>query len=124
MKKLTAVLLILMALLCGCAKESAYQPAGAENVTTGTGEDLLQITIRKTVGLEKIRTDIQDHPFVGYSRLKFRPVDGVAAHQHHVPWLQGVPLAVYHISAPSGPEEQQLAEFVIVVVHLGALGVI
>ena len=33
MKKLTAILFILMALLCGCAKESAYQPAGAENVT-------------------------------------------------------------------------------------------
>ena len=33
MKKLTAILLILMALLCGCAKESACQPAGVENVT-------------------------------------------------------------------------------------------
>ena len=33
MKKLTAILFVLLALLCGCAKESAYQPAGAENVT-------------------------------------------------------------------------------------------
>ena len=33
MKKLTAILFILMALLCGCGKESAYQPTGAENVT-------------------------------------------------------------------------------------------
>ena len=33
MKKLTAILFVLLALLCGCAKESAYQPAGVENVT-------------------------------------------------------------------------------------------
>ena len=33
MKKLTAILFIFVALLCGCAKESAYQPTGAENVT-------------------------------------------------------------------------------------------
>ena len=33
MKKLTAILLIFAALLAGCAKESAYQPSGAENVT-------------------------------------------------------------------------------------------
>ena len=33
MKKLTAILLILMAVLGGCARESAYQPAGVENVT-------------------------------------------------------------------------------------------
>ena len=33
MKKLTAFILIMLALLCGCAKESAYQPTGAENVT-------------------------------------------------------------------------------------------
>ena len=33
MKKLTIMLLILLALLAGCAKESEYQPAGAANVT-------------------------------------------------------------------------------------------
>ena len=33
MKKLTVILLILMALLSGCAKESTYQPTGVENVT-------------------------------------------------------------------------------------------
>lgn len=33
MKKLTVILLILLALLAGCAKESAYQPTGAANVT-------------------------------------------------------------------------------------------
>ena len=33
MKKLTAILLVFAALLAGCAKESIYQPAGAENVT-------------------------------------------------------------------------------------------
>lgn len=33
MKKLTAILSIFAALLAGCAKESAYQPSGAENVT-------------------------------------------------------------------------------------------
>ena len=33
MKKLTAILLLLMAVLGGCARESAYQPAGVENVT-------------------------------------------------------------------------------------------
>ena len=33
MKKLTAFVLILAAVLCGCAKESAYQPDGAANVT-------------------------------------------------------------------------------------------
>ena len=33
MKKLTAILLVFAALLAGCAKESAYQPSGAENVT-------------------------------------------------------------------------------------------
>ena len=33
MKKLTAIILILAVLLCGCAKESAYQPDEALNVT-------------------------------------------------------------------------------------------
>ena len=33
MKKLTAILLLLLAVLGGCARESAYQPAGVENVT-------------------------------------------------------------------------------------------
>ena len=33
MKKLTVFILIMLALLCGCAQESAYQPTGAENVT-------------------------------------------------------------------------------------------
>ena len=33
MKKLTVFILIMLALLAGCAKESAYQPTGAENVT-------------------------------------------------------------------------------------------
>ena len=33
MKKLTVLLLILAAVLWGCAKESAYQPADAPNVT-------------------------------------------------------------------------------------------
>ena len=33
MKRLTAFILILAAVLCGCAKESAYQPDGAANVT-------------------------------------------------------------------------------------------
>lgn len=32
MKKLTAIILIMMALLAGCAREAAYQPTGAENV--------------------------------------------------------------------------------------------
>ena len=32
MKKLTAILLILAALLAGCARESSYRPTGAENV--------------------------------------------------------------------------------------------
>ena len=33
MKKLTIIILILMVLLSGCARESAYQPTGAANVT-------------------------------------------------------------------------------------------
>ena len=33
MKKLTAILLVLMALLAGCARQSAWQPTGAANVT-------------------------------------------------------------------------------------------
>ena len=33
MKKLTACILIILVLLTGCARESAYQPTGAENVT-------------------------------------------------------------------------------------------
>ena len=33
MKKLMAMVLILAAVLCGCAKESAYQLTGAEHVT-------------------------------------------------------------------------------------------
>ena len=33
MKKLTVILLILLALLAGCAKESEYQPTGAASVT-------------------------------------------------------------------------------------------
>ena len=33
MKKLTMIFLILMAILTGCARESAYQPTGVANVT-------------------------------------------------------------------------------------------
>ena len=33
MKKLTAIFLVLMVLLTGCARESAYRSIGAENVT-------------------------------------------------------------------------------------------
>ena len=33
MKKLTAIILIIAAVFCGCAKEAACQPTGAENVT-------------------------------------------------------------------------------------------
>ena len=33
MKKLTVFILIMLALLCGCAQESAYQPTGAANET-------------------------------------------------------------------------------------------
>ena len=33
MKKLTILFLILVAILTGCARESAYQPGGAANVT-------------------------------------------------------------------------------------------
>ena len=33
MKKLTAIILIFVALLAGCARESAYQPTGVEHVT-------------------------------------------------------------------------------------------
>ena len=33
MKKLTVFILIMLALLAGCAKESEYQPTGAANVT-------------------------------------------------------------------------------------------
>ena len=33
MKKLTAFILIMLVLLTGCARESAYQPTGAANVT-------------------------------------------------------------------------------------------
>ena len=46
MKKLTAIVLTLVALLAGCAKESAYQPEGVPNVTmtvsdiTATGATL------------------------------------------------------------------------------------
>ena len=38
MKRLTAILLVLMALLAGCARESAYQPTGAANVTMAVSD--------------------------------------------------------------------------------------
>ena len=38
MKKLTAFILIMLVLLTGCARESAYQPTGAEHVTMTVSE--------------------------------------------------------------------------------------
>ena len=98
--------------------------AGAQNVTGSTGENIFQIAIGEAAFPEKFRTDIQDDALIRYTRLKFRPVDDMAAHQNHIARLQGIPLAVYHIAAASGPEEQELAEIVIMIVHFGALGVI
>ena len=98
--------------------------AGAQNMTGSTGENIFQIAIGEAAFLEKFRTDIKDNTLIRYTRLKFRPVDDMAAHQNHVTGLQGVALAVYHIAAASGPEEQELAEIVIMIVHFGALGVI
>ena len=57
MKKLTVILLILLALLTGCGRESAYQPTGAENVT---------MTVSDVTATGAVVT-IQDHnpePFV------------------------------------------------------------
>ena len=98
--------------------------AGAQNVTGSTGENLLQIAIGEAVFLEKFRTDIKDDALIRHTGFKFRPVDGVAAHQNHITGLQGVSLTVYHIAAASGTEQQELAEIVIVIIYLGSLGII
>ena len=57
MKKLTAILFILMALLCGCAKESAYQPTGVDNVT-------MSLTDVTPTGATVVIQDDNREPFV------------------------------------------------------------
>ena len=98
--------------------------AGAQNVTGCAGERRLQIAIGKAVFLEKFRTDIKDDPLIRYTRFKFRPVDDMAAYQHHIAGLQGVSLTVDHIATASGPEQQKFAEIVIMIVYFGALSII
>ena len=57
MKKLTAFILIILALLCGCAKESAYQPTGAENVT-------MRLSDVTAAGVTVVIQDDNREPFV------------------------------------------------------------
>ena len=98
--------------------------AGAEDVAAHTGKDFLQLATGIAVPLKKFRADVDDDALIGYTWLKFRTVDAVGTHQHHVARLQDIPLAVDHIAAPAGPEQQKFAEIVIMIVHFCALGII
>ena len=98
--------------------------AGTEDVAARTGKNFLQLAIAVAVSLEKFRADINDDALVGNAGPKFRTVDAVGAHQNYVAGLQGVPLTADHVAAATGPEEQKLAEIVIMIVHFGALGII
>ena len=57
MKKLTAILLVLMALLAGCARQSAWQPTGAANVT-------MAVTDATPAGATVTIQDSNPEPFV------------------------------------------------------------
>ena len=57
MKKLTAFILIMLVLLTGCARESAYQPTGAENVT-------MMISAVTPTGATVTIQDSNEEPFV------------------------------------------------------------
>ena len=57
MKRLTAILLILVVLLWGCAKESTYQPTGAENVT-------MRLSDVTAAGVTVVIQDDNREPFV------------------------------------------------------------
>ena len=57
MKKLTAFILIMLVLLTGCARESAYQSTGAENVT-------MTISAVTPTGATVTIQDSNEEPFV------------------------------------------------------------
>ena len=79
---------------------------------------------QRTVGgghlLQKIRGYIDDDPLVRGILRQIRPVHAAAADQHNIPGAQKIAPAVDEIAAPPGNQQQNFAEFVVVIVRLRA----
>ena len=87
----------------------------------GHPEALRQIAVRPAGPLQKLRGDVEDDPLIGRSRLEFRPMDRVAAHQDDVAALDGIAAAVHHVAAGPGHQQQNLVKFVIMKFRPGPL---
>ncbi len=93
-----------------------------QHVSLLAGEDGEKTALGGGELLQIVRRNIDDDPLIGDSGVQLRPVDAAAAQQHDIPCLQQVAMTVNVISAAAGQKQQDLAEFMIVVIHLGALG--
>ena len=132
MKKLTIMFLILVMVLAGCAKESAYQPTGAANVTmtlsdvTPTGAvvtiqddntdpfvygEWFVIEREKDGGWYEVRTKISDY---GFNEIGWLTDDqGGLTMTVDWEWLYGkLPAGQYRILKQAGTQTIS-AEFII-----------
>ena len=123
MKKLTVILLILTALMAGCAKESAYQPTGAANVTmtlsdaTPTGAvvtiqddnpepfvygEWFVIEMEKDGAWYEVKTKITDY---GFNEIGWLTDNGKLTMNVDWAWLYGeLPAGHYRILKQAGTE--------------------
>ena len=123
MKKLTIIFLILMVLLSGCARESAYQPTGAANVTmtlsdvTTTGAvvniqdsgpepfvygEWFVIEREKDGGWYEVRTKITNY---GFNEIGWLTDHGKLTMTVDWEWLYGeLPAGHYRILKQAGTE--------------------
>ena len=72
------------------------------------------------MALQIFRGNVENDPLIGTVRIQFRPVDAVGIQQHDISGLKPIPLTVHVIAAAAGNQQQDLAELVVVVFHLGS----
>ena len=78
------------------------------------------MTVRRGMPFQIFRGNVENNPLVRYIRIQLRPVDAMGIQQHDIPGLQQVPLSVRIIAAAALEQQQDLAEGMVVVLHLGA----
>ena len=79
-----------------------------------------QIAVHGGLTLQILRRNIQDDPLIRTVGIQFRPVDAVGIQQHDVSGLQQIPLSVHIIAAAALQEQQDFAELMVMVFHLGS----
>jgi len=78
----------------------------------------MQVAVRGGHFLQVFRRNVDDDPLVDRLFQKLRLVDTAAADEHDVACVQQIALAINEIAALTGYQQQELAEFMIVIIHL------